>query len=497
MTDLFTAEARPHIRGLLAALAPGAKHLERQFGAQLLRCGWSIPQVRALLAVAPTACAREKRLARFVQRVEYQGRRLAQLNVPPQNVLAALEQFGQQIDEALGGRFQPAREQLHLATRLVLDQAFYRVSESESQALLALSRAEVDAADLDDLLRRFVRVLVETFGASAGWLILMEPGIQRRLARPRCFGRFCQFGSVWSYPFGRSAVLQLAFATLRPWLPREQELLAAVAVRCDEALERARLEREVRRLEAESRQAEEEERRRIGRELHDEAGQALMYLRLQLEMMERAAPPGLRARLAEARELAAWTAVELRRIIAALSPSVLERLGLGAAVRQLAARFRAVHQARVRLQLRLPEPALPRAVQEVVYRVVQESLHNIARHSQATAVNLRLYGADKNIKLSVVDNGAGFCADQAGGNPKSFGLAGMRERAALLGGTLEVSSEPGQGTRITLELPLGSAQVNGNGKDSRIADGRSHLVPARRPDVVIGGSRPGNGRRSR
>jgi signal transduction histidine kinase len=103
----------------------------------------------------------------------------------------------------------------------------------------------------------------------------------------------------------------------------------------------------------------------------------------------------------------------------------------------------------------------------VIYRVAQECLQNIAKHSQATHVNLSLRGSDKNIRLSVSDNGAGFCAETAGSQPMSFGLAGMRERAALLGGTLEVRSAPGKGATVTLQLPRSSAPVTRNGKNSR------------------------------
>jgi two-component system sensor histidine kinase UhpB len=237
-------------------------------------------------------------------------------------------------------------------------------------------------------------------------------------------------------------------------------------VHCQEALERVRLEREIRRLEAERHHAEQEERRRIGRELHDEAGQALMALRLQLEMLGREAPAELRPRLAEASEVAGRTAVELRRIVAALSPAVLERLGLAAALRHLAARFRTMHPARVRLRLMSGGEAVPPAAAEVVYRTTQECLNNIAKHSQATAVNLRLHAADKNIELSIADNGAGFHSDQAGGAANSFGLAGMRQRAMLLGGTLSVWSRPGKGTRVRLQLPRDAPGI-GNGKDSR------------------------------
>src|SRR5262249_23488084 len=139
-----------------------------------------------------------------------------------------------------------------------------------------------------------------------------EPN-QRLIADPRLRGRYA---SYWSYPFGPSAVLQLGFTIPYPWLPREQVLLSAAAARCQEAIERTRMTHQIRRLQAESLRTEEEERRRIGRDLHDEAGQALAFLRLQLEMIERDAPERLRPRLSEARELAGRTTIELRRIVA-------------------------------------------------------------------------------------------------------------------------------------------------------------------------------------
>lgn len=465
MRGLFTPAARQHIERLRHALVDHADCLDRRFQSYLRQLGCNPAQIEALRAVTPAACARGPSLASFIRQVEEHGRRLARLNLPPEQALEALEHFDRLVRQVLDGRFEPAREQLNLATRLVLDQAFYRVRELESRAFFALSRAEVEAADLDDLLRRFVDVLVRTFGASAGWLFLMEPGIQRRPARPRYLAKFGSYESVWSYPLGASAVVQLAFSQPHPWLPREQALLAAAAGQCQQALMRARLEGEVRRLEAEARHAEQEERHRIGRELHDEACQAMMALRLELEMIQRAAPAELRPRLAEACELAGRTGIELRRIVAALSPSVLERLGLEAALRQLTARFAKTHPARVRVRVRHRETPLSTPVQEVIYRVTQECLHNIAKHSRASAVNLDLHCADKSIKLSVDDNGIGFRADQVW-KASSFGLAGMRQRAALLGGTIAIQSEPGKGTRIQLELPLSSASVISDGKDS-------------------------------
>src|ERR1019366_4335237 len=146
--------------------------------------------------------------------------------------------------------------------------------------------------------------------------------------------------SYWSFPIQGVALLQLGFAVPYPWLPRELAMLHAAGARCFEAMERVRMQGEVRRLEAEAHRAEEAERRRIGRDLHDEAGQSLVLLRLQLEMMEKDAPPALRQRLEQARLIAERTVGELRRTIGALSPAVVERLGLEAALRQLAARCR-------------------------------------------------------------------------------------------------------------------------------------------------------------
>ncbi len=212
-------------------------------------------------------------------------------------------------------------------------------------------------------------------------------------------------------------------------------------------------QREVRRLEAAARRAEEQERRRIGRELHDEAGQSLLLLRLQLEMLERAAPAPLSAPLAEAR-LAVETIIgELRRIVAALSPAVLERLGLEAAIRHLAARFRQAGKAGIRMRI-APLAALPMETQEVVYRVAQEALQNVAKHARARTVNLSLRSTDKFVRLRISDNGAGFDPEAAGRQARCFGLAGMRQRAELLGGRLMVRSAPGKGAAVVLELPI-------------------------------------------
>jgi signal transduction histidine kinase len=482
MSDtVLTPAARRYIRRMVQEMGPSARLLDRRFTGLLRGQPYGPEQIRAFLAITPAAAAHAGGLKRFLEQVDENGRRLAKLNVPPGEVEERLHEFGGLLDAILGSRFQPAREQLKLATTLTLNNAYYQVREAESQAFFGIYCAEAEAEGPDDLLRRFVRLLSQTFRAQAGRLVLQPPA--GPLAKPRYIergqaaealiadaGMRGRYASYWSYPFEPSGVVQFGFPKRRRWLPREVALLDSVAGRCRDAWDQARLEAEIRRLEARAREAEEMERRRIGRELHDEAGQSLMLLRLQLEMMERDIPQELRGRLAEARGIAERTVTELRRIIAALSPAVLERLGMERALRQLGARFRKVHSADLRMAISRSKTGVTPQGQEVIYRVAQESLQNIAKHSQASHVNLSLRSADEYVRLSVVDDGAGFCAETARRKPMSFGLAGMRERAALLGGTLVVRSAPGKGTSVILQLPRNSALEALNGKDSHIVD---------------------------
>jgi signal transduction histidine kinase len=476
MTDpLLTAAARRYVARLLSAVAPHSAQLDRRFRTLLRKRGHDALQIRAFLAIAPAAASRLSTLGQFYEQVEYNGRRLAKLNVQPGPAKDALRAFGGLLDDVLPGEFEPAREQLYLATVLILDQAFYLVREAEAQAFFGLYRAELEAQGLDDLLRRLVSILTRAFHARTGRLLLLDSPLRGRLDRPLYIERDQtaekliadpemrgQSASYWSFPLRPSALLQFGFDTRYPWLPRELTLLHAVAERCQEAIEKARMKDEIRRLGAESRRAEEEERRRIGRELHDEAGQSLLALRLKLELMERGASAEMLSQLAEARAITEHTVDELRRIIAALSPSVLERLGLVSAIRQLATGFRKMHAASIRVRVSGVWEHLSQRRQETIYRVAQESLQNIVKHSHATRVNLQLQSADQMIRLSVSDNGAGFvpkvaASKPAASKPMSFGLSGMRERVALLHGHLDIRSAPGRGVTVVLELPQDSA----------------------------------------
>jgi signal transduction histidine kinase len=140
-------------------------------------------------------------------------------------------------------------------------------------------------------------------------------------------------------------------------------------------------------------------------------------------------------------------------LIAALSPAVLEELGLGPALRQLVARLRRYSAMRINLRVSSLEK-VPRRIAAAAYRLVQECLNNAARHSSASSVNISVVSADEELRIDVVDDGTGFRVEEAVAKQGSFGLTGMSERVALLGGQFRADSRPGQGTRVSIRLPF-------------------------------------------
>jgi signal transduction histidine kinase len=198
---------------------------------------------------------------------------------------------------------------------------------------------------------------------------------------------------------------------------------------------------------------EEEERRRISRELHDETGQALMVLRFQLEMLaSHARNPEQKAMVQESLDVLDRTIEGLRRIIARLSPRVLEEFGLLAAIRRHAQLL--ANQAQMKARVELPEEiaAMDHDIEVALYRSAQEALHNIAKHSRARNFVVRLRMAGNEIQLEIEDDGAGMLpkAPDDGG----YGLTGMRERAVALGGSMTIQSRRGRGTQIRIVLPF-------------------------------------------
>jgi two-component system, NarL family, sensor histidine kinase UhpB len=207
--------------------------------------------------------------------------------------------------------------------------------------------------------------------------------------------------------------------------------------------------------------AQEEERRGISRELHDETGQALMVLRFQLEML--AGEPhskGVATKIQEALDVLDRTIEGLRRTIARLSPRVLEEFGLLTAIRRQAQLLAKHTGMKARLELPVNWTPADHDVEVALYRSVQEALHNVAKHSQAANFTVRLDVAANKVNLQIEDDGAGFSRRTA--HIRGFGLTGMRERAAALGGSMRIRSERGKGTSIQIQLPSSGSDQKQN-----------------------------------
>jgi len=196
--------------------------------------------------------------------------------------------------------------------------------------------------------------------------------------------------------------------------------------------------------------AQEAERRRVSRELHDEVGQRLTGLLLQVEQAA-AAPAGERdARLEDVRASARAALEDVRGIARRLRPQVLDDLGLHAALTGLCTAFTRDTGLPVRRRLASGALGLEAEAELVVYRIAQESLTNVARHAGASRVDLALEHEGDVVRLLVQDDGRGL---GEAGRAAGGGLTGMRERAVLAGGTLRAWSPPGGGTTVQLELP--------------------------------------------
>lgn len=211
------------------------------------------------------------------------------------------------------------------------------------------------------------------------------------------------------------------------------------------------------RLESERRESahralivQEEERHRIARELHDEVGQTLTGVMLQVESLAAVIPDERSEQLNELRETARQGTEDVRRIARRLRPEALEDLGLQSALAALAGRIG--EQAHIRVGRHL-DPHLPLSEQQelVVYRVAQEALTNVARHAKAERAHLRLERDESSAVLIVRDDGRGL---EPGAPSSSHGIRGMRERAMLIGAGLAITPAPGQGTEVTLSIPL-------------------------------------------
>lgn len=204
--------------------------------------------------------------------------------------------------------------------------------------------------------------------------------------------------------------------------------------------------------------AQESERQRIARDLHDETGQSLTAIGMGLRGLAGKISRNKDAgnTLQKLESLTADSLKELQRLISDLRPSHLDDLGLPAALRWYANRIQEHSDISVRVDIHGEEHELDEVMKIAVFRIVQESLNNIIKHAQATTVNIHIQFQEKHVRINVMDNGIGFDLDQVKQRRTarpSLGLAGMEERAALLGGSVSVQSRPGYGTEVEAVIP--------------------------------------------
>lgn len=233
----------------------------------------------------------------------------------------------------------------------------------------------------------------------------------------------------------------------------EQKRLQAEEIKQEATLHRLLLERAL--------TAQEEERRRIARELHDEAGQLLASLLVGLRNLEDSRNlAGAKAQGRRLREITAQAIDEIGRLARGLHPAVLYDHGLGVALRRYVLDYADTHRIAVMLTLDgLDSCNLEPSIQIRLYRILQEALTNVARHADAKAVSIVFTRSAAMLQVAVSDNGRGFDTQAAARSISHLGIQGMRERAAMMGGTLRFTSNS-KGTRMLVELPLSGHAEN-------------------------------------
>jgi signal transduction histidine kinase len=202
---------------------------------------------------------------------------------------------------------------------------------------------------------------------------------------------------------------------------------------------------------------QEDERTRIARELHDELGQLLTAVKLAVERLRPQLPPSAEDDAMEASDLVAESIQQVRNLAMDLRPSVLEHLGLESAIRWLLERVRERTDINVSFHPTNPERRLPPDIETASYRIVQEALTNALRHAKANTIRVNCQADDDSFTVQILDDGVGFDTAQKeflGTSPQGLGVLGIRERVQSLGGTLELRSQPGQGTTVRVRFPL-------------------------------------------
>jgi signal transduction histidine kinase len=519
----FKESSRELIAEVARALEPYFPDITNKWRDQLTRefgfDGRTLAAVERLTLAAGCSYFCHNDYPGFHENLQYFGTRLSKLQVDTRAVARALELYQSCCEPYIAGLFpereaeaKAALEMLSSVSFVIVSGAYFDSKTLESSALLRLLDAELASADLSALLNKVLDITTQTFQASLGIILLCDPevGALRISASvgmdaevPEDFrielgsgfsGKIATSGepnmildtsvdtgalrpmirikakSLWGVPLKADGetigVMVIGFPKPYEWLPTERELMRAIGDRTALAIERARMtdalrerEQRIAELSGHLLRVQEEERKRISRELHDETGQALMVIRLYLGMMEGAAAKGVRGKIRETVEVVDRTIEGIRRIIGKLSPLVLQELGLVAAIRKEAKDFARNTGVKARVVITEDVGRLASGTEQAIYRVVQEALHNVAKHAHAKNVTVQVERADQLVQVVVEDDGVGIQSRSSNSRDHSFGLAGIKERIAMLGGTSRVISTKGKGTRIEISVPAGEEQV--------------------------------------
>jgi signal transduction histidine kinase len=253
---------------------------------------------------------------------------------------------------------------------------------------------------------------------------------------------------------GRKVSLDFMLASVKDDDGKVTQLIASAV----DISERKRMEEALRDLSGRLISVQEAERRRIARELHDDLNQRMAILSIGLQQLDQEIPKravALRDRIHGLWASAQETSAEIHRLSYQLHPSKLEHLGLMAAVKDFCDEVSERQSPKIEFRHRGFPAAVPKDIALCVFRIAQEALHNVVKHSGADECQVMLERTDQAIHLSVTDNGCGFNVGSAGA-AMGLGLISMRERLRLVGGEIFIDSQPSRGTHIAVSIPLTS-----------------------------------------
>ena len=343
-------------------------------------------------------------------------------------------------------RFRTMAEDANASIAIIQDNRF-AYANPETEQITGYTRDEL--LSMDDFTQVFAPEYRDVIGQRSQKRMSGEPVPSRYEAKIRSKSgeeRWMEFSPVVFQYRGRPASAAIAIDITE-------------RKRAEEEVTKHR--RDLQRLSAQLINAQEVERQRISQELHDELGQALTAISINLAAIEKELPleiaPTTRERLAETSSLADQTLEQVRELALDLRPSMLDDLGLVPTLRWYVNRYAQRLNIEVGFEAMDLEERLTAEVETTLYRVVQEALTNVARHAQANKVHIHLERQESTVAAFIEDDGQGFDVEEVADREPSergAGLLGMRERVASFGGHFDIQSRPGQGTRLSLEIPI-------------------------------------------